>query len=126
MIVFSVLCIRNVKRLQQRVHARTQVPNVAFVHSQSVTQRQNIAFTDTQNRGQSIVNKKNPDYQLIFMVLVQICVYIITNIPFTAYFLYSAITLNWIKSSRHSSIDNFLDSIVVLLVYLNLCVTFYI
>jgi len=45
-------------------------------------QKVNIVFMNVQDRRQNTVNKKHYDYQLLFMVLVQICVYIITTLPF--------------------------------------------
>ncbi len=80
MIVFNLLCIKNVKQFQQRVHARTQISN--------------IVFRTVQDPRQNTVNKKHYDYQLLFIRLVQICVYIITTLRFISYLFYSAITLN--------------------------------
>jgi len=112
MLISGLLCIRNVKQLQQRV--------------QPLLQTLNMAFITEQNRRQSFFNKKNYDYQLLLMVLVEQFIYLFTNIPFISYLFYSTITLNWTKSSVQISIDNFFHYVIQLVVYLNFALTFYI
>lgn len=111
MIVFSLLCIKSVKQLQQRVHARTQIPNIVFM--------------TVQDPRRNTVNKKHYDYQLLFIRLVQICVYIITTLRFISYLFYSAIKLNWTKSNNQTSIDNFYMIVTYTIIYCNFTSTFY-
>ena len=68
MIVFTLLCIKNVKQLRNRVHA---IPQILSIQS-----------TNHRDPRQNIVNKKTSVYQLIFMVLIQQFVYLITNLPY--------------------------------------------
>jgi hypothetical protein len=107
MISFSILSIKNVQGLQNRVNPRIQTIN------------------ELNNRS-NLVNKKNHDYQLLFMVFVQKCIYIITTFPFVTYSLYSVITINWIKSNTQIAIENLCSSIIYMLVLNNFCVKFYI
>jgi hypothetical protein len=107
MITFSILTIKNVKRLKNRVNLLIQTIN------------------ELNNR-LNLVNKKNYDYQLLFMVLVQQFVYVITTFQFVTYSLYSVITMNWIKSNTQIAIENLCSSIVYTSVLTNFCVTFYI
>jgi uncharacterized protein YutD len=101
MIIFSFLCLRNVKQLQQRVHAHTRIPNNPNLH-------------------QNVVNKKAYDYQLFAMIFVQQCVYIITNFPFVLYLFYST------KSNIETSLNNLSMNIAYVILYCNFTSTFYI
>lgn len=112
MIVFSLLCIKNVKQLQTRVH-----PNARILSLQT---------TNVRDLHQNIANKKTDDYQLIFMVLVQQFVYLITNLPFISYLFYIVITINWNKSNLQLSIESFCYNIFQILVFFNFSLTFYI
>jgi hypothetical protein len=109
MIVFSLLYIRNVKQLQQRVQPH-----------------RHIIFINVQTPRQNIANKKSYDYQLLLMIFVEQCFYVITNIPFISYLFYSAITLNWPKSNIQTGIDNFYMIVTYTIGYANFSLTFYI
>jgi hypothetical protein len=86
----------------------------------------NIVFMTVQDPRRNTVNKKHYDYQLLFIRLVQICVYIITTLPFISYLFYSVIKLNWTKSNNQTSIDNFYMIVTYTIVYCNFTSTFYI
>lgn len=106
MIVFSILTIRNVKRLQRRIDNNTLaieriIPN-------------------------NIVNKRHHDYQLFYMTFIQQCVYIITTLPFVSYLLYITITMYSVKSTVQTSIDNLYMTVVYTFVHVNFAATFYI
>jgi hypothetical protein len=111
MFTFGILTIQNIRRLQNRVSPCIQTINVSM---------------NQLNNRRNLVNKKNNDYQLLFMVLVQQCVYVITTLPFATYSLYSVVTINWTKSNIQIAIENLCSSIVYTLVLTNFCVTCYI
>ncbi|CAF1412090.1 unnamed protein product [Adineta steineri] len=108
---FSLVTIRNVKQLQNRVNHRAQIIHTIIIN---------------RANHPSAVNKKSYDYQLLFMVLVQIFVYIITNFPFVIHSIYVTITINCSKSSIQLAIENLALSIAYVLVITNFCTTFYI
>jgi hypothetical protein len=51
------------------------------------------------NNQQNLLNKRNYDYQLLFIILVQPSVYIISTLPFASYLLYAVITMDYMKSN---------------------------
>ncbi|CAF0882208.1 unnamed protein product [Adineta steineri] len=112
MIIFSLLTVRNVRHLQQRVHARVQILVTTNVNEQTVQPQ--------------AINKKSYDYQLSFMILIQECVYIISNLPFVVYSFYIAITSSWSKPILQTTIETFSMNIIYALLYLNFSSTFYI
>ncbi|CAF1189553.1 unnamed protein product [Adineta steineri] len=108
---FGSVTVRNVKQLQSRANHRAQI-----IHT---------IITNQENHPNA-VNKKSYDYQLLFMVLVQIFVYIITTIPFVMYSVYAVITIYWSKSSVRLAMENLAMSIAYVSVLANFCLTFYI
>ncbi|CAF0768842.1 unnamed protein product [Adineta ricciae] len=106
MIIFSILTVRNVKRLQHRVDNNTLLTERIIPNN--------------------IVNKRHHDYQLFYMIFIQQCVYIITTLPFVSYLLYITITMYSVKSPVQTSIDNLYMTVVFTFVHVNFAATFYI
>ncbi|UJR22362.1 hypothetical protein I4U23_025424 [Adineta vaga] len=106
MMIFSMLTVRNVKRLQGRIALNTAPIN--------------------QILGNNIMNKRKHDYQLFFMIFVQQCVYIITTLPFVSYLLYATITMYSVKSTTQIASDNLYMTFVYTFLHVNFSATFYI
>ena len=101
MLIFGVLTIRNVQQLQHRVG------------NNNIIQQENLN------------NRRSFDYQLSLMILVQLGVYLLSNLPFASYLLYVIFTMNSVKSSFQTRIDNLYMTIASFLIYINFAGTFY-
>ena len=108
MIMFGVLTIENLKQVHNLVNPHMHT------HNQELSDRPHMT------------HQRSADYQLLFMVLVQQCVYVITTLPLTIYSVYAVITINSIKSHTKIAIESLCSSIGYILVLSNFCVTFYI
>ena len=95
MLIFGVLTIRNVRQLKRRVDKN------------SIIQQENVN------------NRRNFDYQLSLMILVQLGVYLFSNLPYASYLLYVIFTMNSVKSSFQTGIDNLYMNFAYFLVYIN-------
>ena len=82
MLIFGVLTMRNVRQLKRRVG------------NNNIIQQENLK------------NRRNFDYQLSSMILVQLGVYLLSNLPFASYLLYVIFTMDSVKSSFQTGIDN--------------------
>lgn len=111
MCVFGLLTVHNVKQVQLRA-----AQHVNAIHPE----------VDRRRNSPHAVYKRNYDYQLLFMVLVQTSVYLITTLPFILFSLYGVLSIKWVKSIRHKAIDGVVSSVVYTLVLTNFCATFYI
>ena len=101
MLIFSILTIRNVQQLQHRVG------------NSNIIQQENLN------------NRRNFDDQLSLMILVQLGVYLLSNLPFDSYLLYVVITMNSVKSSLQTGIDNLYMTFAYLFTHINFAATFY-
>lgn len=108
MIIFGFLTVQNMKHSRQRIVPHTNI------HRTIATQQANK------------INMKSREYQISIMIIVQLCVYLITNLPFTIYLVYSAVTAFQTKSNFRLAIEKFITVIVYLLSNINFSATFYI
>ncbi|CAF4578657.1 unnamed protein product, partial [Didymodactylos carnosus] len=100
MSIFGIITMYNIR------HLRRQIKPV---------------FNSTNRR---LVKRK--DFQLILMMLIQILFVIILTFPFALEKFYSTLTENYIKSRLKLSWENLVKSIVILLLYINHSLSFYI
>jgi hypothetical protein len=95
MITFSILAVKNIRRMRQHFHPQPIAQN-------------NIANLHTAiNRRRVGVRLKRYDYQLLKMLCVDVAIYCISAIPSPIYYIYAAITLKSIKSAEQVAWQNF-------------------
>lgn len=99
MILFSILAVRNLRRVQQRAR-RTN----AFTDNASATR--------STATGQTHLRIKQHDYQLLKMLLVDVVIYCISNVPPPISNIYNSVTFKWSKTPDQISIQNFLTYLV--------------
>lgn len=104
MLIFGILTIRNIQLSKRTVQPQPLSGTVGPAHIIRISQK---------------------DVQLSKMLLNQIILWIVLNIPNPCYLLYLSITLNNQKSAFRMTLDTFIKNMSYLLIYLEFGLTFF-
>ncbi|CAF1081557.1 unnamed protein product [Didymodactylos carnosus] len=109
MVLFGILTYGNIKRIGRR----QVVPST---------------ITNTMTGGASVqsISSRRADVQLTSMILMNLIVVLISVFPYSAYNIYSAITLNFTKDPNQRIIEGLVAQTVLLLWYVNYSSCFYV
>lgn len=108
MTIFGFLTVRNVRRVRHRVNIQGNGRQAALGPTYSG------------------MTGRSREYQILRMILIQLAVYVITCIPFPAYLLYAAVSIQSTKSAVESALDRFFSVIAYMFTNINFSATFYI
>ncbi|CAF4015700.1 unnamed protein product [Adineta steineri] len=109
--VFGTLTIRNAR--PRVVHPRISSIQVA------------IASNINNNNNNNTAPSRNNDRNLTRMLLIQVCIVFVLDLPFGVYRAYASLTANVSKSTYRTAIENLTYAVVILLVYFTHSTSFY-
>ncbi|CAF2634396.1 unnamed protein product [Rotaria sp. Silwood2] len=105
MLIFGFLTVNNIRKSKRTTRPLSAANVIGYGH-----------FTGMSRK----------DLQFSKMLLNQICLWIILNIPNPCYLLYQTITINDTKSSLRLSVESFISNMTYFFIYLEFSLTFFV
>ncbi|CAF4708777.1 unnamed protein product [Rotaria socialis] len=99
MIVFSALAVRSLRGIRKSIR-------------QAIVQVNNASIRDSATTTPMSIRIKQHDHQLLKMLLVDVILYCLSNIPPPMSNIYSSVTLKWNKTPEQIQLQNFFTYLV--------------